>query len=178
MQAYEAGPDKNIEWLHTQVPEVWRQHAESLSRHRRRPAAREDGSTRISASTATAPSATGRDRPRVTSIPPPLNFTTLRRHLVENRYIGGIFYYQIMNGITGTAMPYFKKHLESEKIWDLANYLAVVLPRLHRCEHRAARHRRCLRTGVEEPLRSAPDRGPEHRETDGENQNRIVKSEL
>jgi len=22
-------------------------------------------------------------------------------------------------------MPYFKKHLESEKIWDLANYLGV-----------------------------------------------------
>ena len=22
-------------------------------------------------------------------------------------------------------MPYFKKHLESEKIWDLSNYLAV-----------------------------------------------------
>jgi cytochrome c oxidase cbb3-type subunit II len=57
--------------------------------------------------------------------PPPLNFTTLRRHLVENKYIGGIFYYQIMNGITGTAMPYFKRHLESEKIWDLANYLGV-----------------------------------------------------
>ncbi|HEY3307200.1 MAG TPA: hypothetical protein VGJ93_01980, partial [Desulfuromonadaceae bacterium] len=57
--------------------------------------------------------------------PPPLNFTTLRRHLVENRYIGGIFYYQIMNGITGTAMPYFKKHLESEKIWDLSNYVGV-----------------------------------------------------
>jgi len=44
---------------------------------------------------------------------------------VENKYIGGIFYYQIMNGITGTGMPYFKKHMESEKIWDLANYLAV-----------------------------------------------------
>jgi cytochrome c oxidase cbb3-type subunit 2/cytochrome c oxidase cbb3-type subunit I/II len=57
--------------------------------------------------------------------PPPLNFTTLRRNLVDNRYIGGIFYYQIMNGITGTAMPYFKKDLESAKIWDLANYLAV-----------------------------------------------------
>jgi cytochrome c oxidase cbb3-type subunit II len=44
---------------------------------------------------------------------------------VENKYIGGIFYYQIMNGITGTGMPYFKRHLESEKIWDLANYLGV-----------------------------------------------------
>ena len=57
--------------------------------------------------------------------PPPLNFTTLRRHLVEGKYIGGIFYYQIMNGITGTAMPYFKRELESEKIWDVSNYVAV-----------------------------------------------------
>ena len=57
--------------------------------------------------------------------PPPLNFTTLRRHLVEGKYIGGIFYYQIMNGITGTAMPYFKRELESEKIWDVGNYVAV-----------------------------------------------------
>ena len=30
-----------------------------------------------------------------------------------------------MNGVTGTGMPYFKKHLESEKIWDVSNYLAV-----------------------------------------------------
>jgi mono/diheme cytochrome c family protein len=38
---------------------------------------------------------------------------------------GGILYYQIMNGITGTAMPYFKKDLQSEKIWDVGNYVAV-----------------------------------------------------
>jgi mono/diheme cytochrome c family protein len=38
---------------------------------------------------------------------------------------GGILYYQIMNGITGSAMPYFKKELESEKIWDVGNYVAV-----------------------------------------------------
>ena len=30
-----------------------------------------------------------------------------------------------MNGITGTAMPYFKRELESEKIWDVAGYVAV-----------------------------------------------------
>ena len=30
-----------------------------------------------------------------------------------------------MNGITGTAMPYFKRDLESEKIWDVSNYVAV-----------------------------------------------------
>jgi mono/diheme cytochrome c family protein len=35
-----------------------------------------------------------------------------------------MIYYQIMNGITGTAMPYFKRELESEKIWDVGNYIA------------------------------------------------------
>jgi cytochrome c oxidase cbb3-type subunit II len=30
-----------------------------------------------------------------------------------------------MNGITGTAMPYFKRELESEKIWDVGNYVAT-----------------------------------------------------
>ena len=52
--------------------------------------------------------------------PPPLNFTILKGRGVS----GGILYYQIMNGITGTAMPYFKKDLESEKIWDVGDYVA------------------------------------------------------
>ena len=53
--------------------------------------------------------------------PPPLNFTILKGRGIS----GGILYYQIMNGITGTAMPYFKRDLESEKIWDVGNYVAV-----------------------------------------------------
>ena len=53
--------------------------------------------------------------------PPPLNFTTLRKRGLS----GGILYYQIMNGITGTAMPYFKRELESEKIWAVGDYVAV-----------------------------------------------------
>ncbi|MCW8799863.1 MAG: cytochrome c [Desulfobacter sp.] len=52
--------------------------------------------------------------------PPPLNFTILKGRGIS----GGIIYYQIMNGITGTAMPYFKRELESEKIWDVGNYIA------------------------------------------------------
>ncbi len=80
--------------------------------------------------------------------PPPLNFTTLRRHLVQGKYIGGIFYYQIMNGITGTAMPYFKRMLESEKIWDVSNYVGRDLRRLHRRRNRAEGDRgRPTRTG-------------------------------
>ena len=53
--------------------------------------------------------------------PPPLNFTTLNGRGAT----GGILYYQIMNGITGTAMPYFKRELESEKIWAVGDYVAV-----------------------------------------------------
>jgi mono/diheme cytochrome c family protein len=53
--------------------------------------------------------------------PPPLNFTLLNGRGIS----GGILYYQIMNGITGTAMPFFKKDLESEKIWDVGDYVAV-----------------------------------------------------
>jgi mono/diheme cytochrome c family protein len=30
-----------------------------------------------------------------------------------------------MNGVTGTAMPYFKRDLESDKIWAISNYVAV-----------------------------------------------------
>jgi mono/diheme cytochrome c family protein len=53
--------------------------------------------------------------------PPPLNFTILKGRGIS----GGIIYYQIMNGITGTAMPYFKRELESEKIWLVGDYVAV-----------------------------------------------------
>lgn len=53
--------------------------------------------------------------------PKPFNFTLLKRH----RWSGGLIYYQVMNGITGSAMPYFKEDLESAKIWNVANYVAV-----------------------------------------------------
>jgi cbb3-type cytochrome c oxidase subunit II len=53
--------------------------------------------------------------------PPPLNFTILKDRGVS----GGILYYHIMNGITGTAMPYFKRELESQKIWEVGDFVAV-----------------------------------------------------
>ena len=122
--AFEAGPDPNIAWLHAQVPRVWRPMPNpypattaSLLRGKR---IYQDFCVNCH-----GPIGDGQGSATPFLYPPPLNFTTLRRHLEENRYIGGIFYYQIMNGITGTAMPYFKTHLESEKIWDLANYLGV-----------------------------------------------------
>jgi cbb3-type cytochrome c oxidase subunit II len=122
--AYESGADGNINWLHDQVPGVWRPMpnpypatAAALLRGKR--------IYQEFCINCHGPIGDGKGPAAAQIYPPPLNFTTLRRHLESNRYIGGIFYYQIMNGITGTAMPYFKKHLESEKIWDLANYLGV-----------------------------------------------------
>jgi hypothetical protein len=58
--------------------------------------------------------------------PPPLDFTQLKANLPEGKYIGGLLYYQVMNGVTGTAMPYFKKDLESAKIWDVSNFVAAM----------------------------------------------------
>lgn len=122
--AYESGADANITWLHDQVPAVWRPMPNPYPAT---PAALLRGK-RIYQEfciNCHGPIGDGKGPAAGWVYPPPLNFTTLRRHLEGNRYIGGIFYYQIMNGITGTGMPYFKKHLESEKIWDLANYLGV-----------------------------------------------------
>jgi len=122
--AYNSGPDSNIEWLHGKVPEVWRRMPNPY------PASEEAllRGKKIYEQFCVGchgPIGDGEGPAAPYVFPPPLNFTTLRRHLVEGKYIGGIFYYQIMNGITGTGMPYFKRQLESEKIWDLSNYLAV-----------------------------------------------------
>ncbi|GAB7028214.1 cbb3-type cytochrome c oxidase subunit II [Geotalea toluenoxydans] len=122
--AYESGADANIKWLHGQIPAVWRPMPNPYPAS---PASLLRGK-RIYQEfciNCHGPIGDGKGPAASHLYPPPLDFTTLRRHLEANRYIGGIFYYQIMNGITGTAMPYFKKHLESEKIWDLANYLGV-----------------------------------------------------
>jgi cytochrome c oxidase cbb3-type subunit II len=129
LAAYEAGADKNVEWLHANVPQVWRDMPNPY------PATTADlargkrvyqefcinchgpmGDGQGAAAAYMTPPQGG---------PPPLNFTTVRRHLAGGKYIGGIFYYQIMNGITGTGMPYFKRELESEKIWEVSNYVAV-----------------------------------------------------
>ena len=119
LAAYRAGPDANIAWLHENVPAGWRTvpnpyPADDASLAR---GARVYQTFCLGCHGAVGdgqgPAAPNLD-------PPPLNFTTLRRAGVS----GGLIYYQIMNGITGTAMPYFKRELESEKIWDVGNYVA------------------------------------------------------
>jgi cbb3-type cytochrome c oxidase subunit II len=124
LAAYKAGPDKNVEWLHANVPAVWRPMPNPY------PATEADlergkAVYQQYCINCHGPMGDGQGPAAKYVDPPPLNFTTLRRHLVDGKYIGGIFYYQIMNGITGTGMPYFKRELESEKIWDVSNYIAV-----------------------------------------------------
>jgi len=121
--AYRAGPDANVAWVHSRVPEVWRRMPNpypatgaSLARGQR--------IYELYCAGCHGPSGDGRGTAEPYLTPPPLNFALLRRNLIEGKYIGGLLYYQIMNGITGTSMPYFKTQLESAKIWDVSNYIA------------------------------------------------------
>jgi len=124
VRAYNSGADNNIAWVHAMVPPAWRIMPNPYPAT---DAAILRGKTTYQqfCMGCHGPIGDGNGPAAKYLTPTPLNFTTLRRHLVENKYIGGIFYYQIMNGITGTAMPYWKKDLESEKIWDLSNYIAT-----------------------------------------------------
>jgi cytochrome c oxidase cbb3-type subunit II len=120
VEAYESGPAKNVEWLHSMVPEPWRKLPNpypsteaSLKRGHR---IYQDYCLGCH-----GPIGDGMGPAQPFLYPPPLNFTILNGRGIS----GGILYYQIMNGITGTAMPYFKRELESEKIWNVGNYVAV-----------------------------------------------------
>jgi cbb3-type cytochrome oxidase cytochrome c subunit len=120
VKAFESGPDENIIWLHQMVPEPWRKVTNPYP-------TTEAGLQRghkIYQSYCIGchgPIGDGMGPAEPYLNPPPLNFTLLNQRGIS----GGILYYQIMNGITGTAMPYFKKELESAKIWEVGDYVAV-----------------------------------------------------
>jgi len=119
VDAYEAGVDENVAWIHENVPKGWREIPTPY-------AASEAGLARGEkiyqdfCFGCHGPVGDGMGPAQPYLNPPPLNFTILKGRGIS----GGIIYYQIMNGITGTAMPYFKRELESEKIWDVGNYIA------------------------------------------------------
>jgi mono/diheme cytochrome c family protein len=119
IQAYEAGPDANVRWLVEQIPEGWHRvpnpyptSAASLQRGQR--------IYQYFCIGCHGPVGDGMGPAQPWIYPPPLNFTILKGREIS----GGILYYQIMNGITGTAMPYFKRDLESQKIWEVGDYVA------------------------------------------------------
>lgn len=123
-QAWEQGPEKNVQWLHNQVPQVWQ---DMPNPYAATPAAMERGKLIYQEYCIHCHGQMGDGNGPAAPFlnPQPFNFTTLRRHLIQGKYLGGMLYYQIMNGITGTGMPYFKRELESEKIWAVSNYVAV-----------------------------------------------------
>lgn len=120
IRAYEAGVEENIDWLHRHVPEGWRNLPNPYPTSEAG-LARGHKIYQDFCMGCHGPIGDGMGPAQPHLYPPPLNFTLLRDRGVS----GGILYYQIMNGITGTAMPYFKKDLESEKIWEVGDYVAV-----------------------------------------------------
>ncbi len=119
LEAFQAGPDENIRWLHDQVPRPWRELPNPYPTTDYR-MARGQRIYQGFCIGCHGPIGDGMGPAQAFLDPPPLNFTLLNGRGIS----GGILYYQIMNGITGTAMPHFKEELESEKIWAVGDYVA------------------------------------------------------
>ena len=139
IKAYEAGPEVNVRWLAEQIPDGWHRipnpyptTAASLQRGHK--------IYQYFCIGCHGPIGDGMGPAQPWIYPPPLNFTILKGREIS----GGILYYQIMNGITGTAMPYFKRDLESQKIWEVGNYVATLFHQSKRCQPGTERHRRGL----------------------------------
>jgi cytochrome c oxidase cbb3-type subunit 2 len=120
IKAYEAGPEANVRWLAQMVPEGWHMVPDPYPTSE---ASLQRGHKiyQLFCIGCHGPIGDGMGPAQPYLYPPPLNFTILKGREIS----GGILYYQIMNGITGTAMPYFKRDLESQKIWEVGNYVAV-----------------------------------------------------
>ena len=119
IEAYEAGPDVNARWLAEQIPEGWRNIPNPYPTT---PAGLQRGHKIYQEFClgCHGPIGDGMGPAQPWIYPPPLNFTILKGREIS----GGIIYYQLMNGITGTAMPYFKRDLESQKLWEVGDYIA------------------------------------------------------
>jgi cbb3-type cytochrome c oxidase subunit II len=119
VEAYEAGPAANARWLAEQIPDGWRAVPNPYPTSK---AALQRGHVVYQnfCLGCHGPIGDGMGPAQPYLYPPPLNFTLLQGREIS----GGILYYQIMNGITGTAMPYFKRDLESQKIWEVGDYVA------------------------------------------------------
>ena len=120
VKGYEDGPDANVKWLNEQIPQGWRDIPNPYPTTDAG-LARGHKIYQDFCLGCHGPVGDGMGPAQPYLYPPPLNFTILKNREIT----GGILYYQIMNGITGTAMPYFKRELESEKIWDVGNYIAL-----------------------------------------------------
>ena len=120
IKGYEAGPDANVQWLNANIPQGWHDVPNPYPTTEAG-LARGHKIYQDFCLGCHGPVGDGMGPAQPWIYPPPLNFTILKNREIS----GGILYYQIMNGITGTAMPYFKRELESEKIWDVGNYVAV-----------------------------------------------------
>ena len=120
IKAYEAGVEENVRWLAEIVPEGWRNLPNPYPTT---PSSLQRGRVIYQQFCigCHGPVGDGMGPAQPWIYPPPLNFTILKGREIS----GGIIYYQIMNGITGTAMPYFKNELESQKIWEVGAYIAV-----------------------------------------------------
>jgi cytochrome c oxidase cbb3-type subunit 2 len=124
VRAYRAGPEKNIAWLHSKVPDTWL--------YMPNPYPPDGGSLQRGLEVyqyycvgCHGSVGDGHGAAAPSLMPPPFDFTSLKGNLPGGKYLGGLIYYQVMNGITGTAMPYFKRDLESAKIWDVSNFVAA-----------------------------------------------------
>ena len=120
VEGFEAGPFANAKWLADHIPEGWR---EIPNPYPTTDASLQRGHKiyQFFCIGCHGPVGDGMGPAQPWLYPPPLNFTILKGREIS----GGILYYQIMNGITGTAMPYFKRDLESQKIWEVGDYVAV-----------------------------------------------------
>jgi mono/diheme cytochrome c family protein len=120
VKAFEAGPAANVKWLAEIVPEGWRKIPNPYPTTDAG-LARGHMIYQQFCIGCHGPVGDGMGPAQPWLYPPPLNFTILKGREIS----GGIIYYQVMNGITGTAMPYFKRELESQKIWEVGDYVAV-----------------------------------------------------